>query len=60
MQVPNRHTQAANETAFTVVQEHKVGSFEMQPATNDVTGLTRYSPNTAIYINAHVLLISLY
>ncbi len=36
-----------------------MGSFEMQPPTNDITGLTRYSFNIAIYTSVHVLVISL-
>ncbi len=38
--------------------EDKVGSFEIQPETNDITRLTRYSSNIAIYANVHVLEIS--
>ncbi len=40
--------------------EDKVGSFEIQLATNDITSLTRYSSNIAIYANVHVLVISFY
>ncbi len=35
----------------------EVGSFEMQPATHDVTCLTRYRSNIAIYANVHVLVL---
>ncbi len=38
--------------------EDKVRSFEIHPATNDITGLIRYSSNMAIYTNVHVLVIS--
>ncbi len=38
--------------------EDKVGSFKIQPTTNDVTGLTHYSSNIAIYANVHVRVIS--
>ncbi len=37
----------------------KVGSFEMQPTTNDVTHPTRYSSNIAIFADVHVLLIDI-
>ncbi len=32
----------------------------MQPATNDVTSLTRYISNKAVYANVHVLIILSY
>ncbi len=40
--------------------EDKVGTFEMQPAMNDITSITYYSSNTVIYTNVLVLAISLY
>ncbi len=45
--------------------EDKVGSFEIQPATNDITatndiiGLKRYNSNET-YANVYILVISLY
>ncbi len=40
--------------------EANMDSFQIQHATNDITCLTRYSSNIAIYANVHVLVISLY
>ncbi len=40
------------------VIRREVGSFETQPATHDVTVLTRYNSNIAIFANIHALVIT--